>query len=54
MKKVLLVYPGYIVREQPLNILYVASAVHAAGHGRPFSTSRRSARGRFAATPSDR
>lgn len=32
MKRVLLVYPGYIVREQPLNILYIASAVRAAGH----------------------
>lgn len=32
MKKVLLVYPGYIVREQPLNILYIGSAVKAAGH----------------------
>jgi len=32
VKKVLLVYPGYIVREQPLNILYIASAVEAAGH----------------------
>lgn len=32
MKKVLLVYPGYIVREQPLNILYISSAVKAAGH----------------------
>ena len=30
--KVLLVYPGYIVREQPLNILYIASAVKNAGH----------------------
>jgi anaerobic magnesium-protoporphyrin IX monomethyl ester cyclase len=32
MKKVLLVYPGYIVREQPLNILYISAAVKAAGH----------------------
>jgi radical SAM superfamily enzyme YgiQ (UPF0313 family) len=32
MKKVLLVYPGYIVREQPLNILYIGSAAKAAGH----------------------
>ncbi|MBN1274203.1 MAG: B12-binding domain-containing radical SAM protein [Candidatus Aminicenantes bacterium] len=30
--KVLLVYPGYIVREQPLNILYIAAAVKASGH----------------------
>jgi len=30
--KVLLVYPGYIVREQPLNILYISSAVKEAGH----------------------
>ena len=36
MKKVLLVYPGYIVREQPLNILYIASAVKAAGHETAF------------------
>ena len=36
MKKVLLVYPGYIVREQPLNILYIASAVKAAGHTTAF------------------
>jgi len=32
MKRVLLVYPGYIVREQPLNVLYIAAAVRAAGH----------------------
>lgn len=32
MKRVLLVYPGYIVREQPLNVLYIGSAVKAAGH----------------------
>ncbi|MDW7761279.1 MAG: radical SAM protein [Acidobacteriota bacterium] len=32
MKRVLLVYPGYIVREQPLNILYISAAVKAAGH----------------------
>jgi len=32
MKKVLLVYPGYIVREQPLNILYISSAIQASGH----------------------
>ena len=32
MKKVLLVYPGYVVREQPLNILYISAAVKAAGH----------------------
>jgi radical SAM superfamily enzyme YgiQ (UPF0313 family) len=32
MKKVLLVYPGYIVREQPLNILYISAAAKAAGH----------------------
>jgi anaerobic magnesium-protoporphyrin IX monomethyl ester cyclase len=32
VKKVLLVYPGYIVREQPLNILYISAAVKAAGH----------------------
>ncbi len=32
MLKVLLVYPGYIVREQPLNILYISSAIKAAGH----------------------
>jgi len=36
MKKVLLVYSGYIVREQPLNILYIGSAVHAAGHWTAF------------------
>jgi radical SAM superfamily enzyme YgiQ (UPF0313 family) len=36
LKKVLLVYPGYIVREQPLNILYIASAVKAAGHRTAF------------------
>lgn len=36
MKKVLLVYPGYIVREQPLNILYIAAAVKAAGHRTAF------------------
>jgi radical SAM superfamily enzyme YgiQ (UPF0313 family) len=36
VKKVLLVYPGYIVREQPLNILYIASAVKAAGHTTAF------------------
>ena len=30
MKRVLFVYPAYIVREQPLNVLYVASAVRAA------------------------
>jgi radical SAM superfamily enzyme YgiQ (UPF0313 family) len=36
MKNVLLVYPGYIVREQPLNILYIASAVKAAGHRTAF------------------
>jgi anaerobic magnesium-protoporphyrin IX monomethyl ester cyclase len=32
VKRILLVYPGYIVREQPLNVLYIASAVKAAGH----------------------
>jgi len=32
MLRVLLVYPGYIVREQPLNILYISSAIKAAGH----------------------
>ena len=32
MKKVLLVYPGYVVREQPLNILYISAAVKASGH----------------------
>ena len=32
MKKVLLVYPGYIVREQPLNVLYISAAIKAAGH----------------------
>jgi 3',5'-cyclic AMP phosphodiesterase CpdA len=37
MKNVLLVYPGYIVREQPLNILYIASALKAAGHRTAFS-----------------
>jgi len=36
MKRVLLVYPGYIVREQPLNILYIAAAVKAAGHATAF------------------
>jgi radical SAM superfamily enzyme YgiQ (UPF0313 family) len=32
MTRVLLVYPGYIVREQPLNVLYIGSAVKTAGH----------------------
>ena len=36
MKRVLLVYPGYIVREQPLNILYIAAAVKSAGHAAAF------------------
>lgn len=36
MKNVLLVYPGYIVREQALNVLYIASAVKAAGHRTAF------------------
>jgi anaerobic magnesium-protoporphyrin IX monomethyl ester cyclase len=36
VKRVLLVYPGYIVREQPLNVLYVAAAVRAAGHAVAF------------------
>jgi radical SAM superfamily enzyme YgiQ (UPF0313 family) len=36
VKRVLLVYPGYIVREQPLNILYIAAAVKAAGHATAF------------------
>jgi len=30
--KVLFVYPGYIVREVPLNVMYVSAAVEAAGH----------------------
>ena len=30
--KILFVYPGYIVREVPLNVLYVSAAVKAAGH----------------------
>lgn len=30
--KVLFVYPGYIVREIPLNIMYVSAAIEAAGH----------------------
>jgi anaerobic magnesium-protoporphyrin IX monomethyl ester cyclase len=36
VKSVLFVYPGYIVREQPLNVLYVAGAVKAAGHRTAF------------------
>jgi anaerobic magnesium-protoporphyrin IX monomethyl ester cyclase len=32
VRRVLLVYPGYVVREQPLNILYISAAVKAAGH----------------------
>jgi anaerobic magnesium-protoporphyrin IX monomethyl ester cyclase len=36
MRKVLLAYPGYIVREQPLNVLYIGSAVRAAGHSVTF------------------
>ena len=30
--KILFVYPGYIVREVPLNIMYVSAAIQAAGH----------------------
>lgn len=30
--KVLFVYPGYIVREVPLNIMYVSAAIQAFGH----------------------
>jgi hypothetical protein len=37
--EVLLVF-GYIVREQPLSVLYVASAVRAAGHEVDLSRSR--------------
>jgi anaerobic magnesium-protoporphyrin IX monomethyl ester cyclase len=32
VRRVLLVYPGYVVREQPLNVLYISAAVKAAGH----------------------
>ncbi len=34
--KVLFVYPGFIVREVPLNLLYVASATKKAGHRTSF------------------
>jgi anaerobic magnesium-protoporphyrin IX monomethyl ester cyclase len=30
--KILFVYPGYIVREVPLNVMYVSASVKAAGH----------------------
>ncbi|MFC2025016.1 B12-binding domain-containing radical SAM protein [Chloroflexota bacterium] len=32
MKKILLVYPGFIVREVPLNILYISAALRQAGY----------------------
>ena len=34
MKKVLLVYPGFISREVPLNLLYISAALKKAGYDR--------------------
>ncbi|MFA5068958.1 MAG: radical SAM protein [Candidatus Omnitrophota bacterium] len=31
--KILFVYPGYIVREVPLNLMYISAACKSAGHG---------------------